>query len=663
MRKLFIMFAIVATLFAVGCQKYNDKPLKNRVVELENRVTTLEELCKKMNTNISSLQTIVGALQNNDYVTGVVPVISNGETIGYTITFAKNSPITIYHGKDGANGADGKDGVNGSNGKDGINGADGKDGHTPVIGVRQDTDGVYYWTLDGEWLLDGAGNKVKAEGRDGQNGADGKDGINGSDGKDGENGKDGITPQLKIENGYWYVSTDNGTTWTNLGKATGEDGKDGANGIDGKDGGDSIFQSITQDEDNVYFTLADGEIITLPKKQSLSITFAEGNSLQFDANETKIVNYTITGGGNNNVVKAEMQNLDGAYTLRTTQSSATKGKITITANVPTENMVIVSVSNGSHTVMAAITVTIKPSIEENTITVETPGTLAKLIVDYDKDTITELTIIGNLNASDITTLKNLPNLAVLDMENVNLGKLPDYAFIRKTSLTDIKLPKTLKTIGETAFYGCRNITSIAIPDCVTSIGNSAFSDCSNITSINIPDSVTAIGNGAFYNCRNIASVYITDIAKWCAIKFSTGDSNPCTYANNLYLNGELVTDLVIPDGVTAIRNYAFQNCCEITNITIPDSVTTIGYSAFLGCSSLTNITIPDSVTEIEKLAFSNCSSLTSIYCKAQTPPAIDDSSSFTYWSQCTLYVPTGCKEAYATADYWNYAKEIIEMEI
>lgn len=70
MRKLFFMFAIVATLFAVGCQKYNDKPLKNRVIELENRVTTLEELCKKMNTNISSLQTIVGALQNNDYVTG-----------------------------------------------------------------------------------------------------------------------------------------------------------------------------------------------------------------------------------------------------------------------------------------------------------------------------------------------------------------------------------------------------------------------------------------------------------------------------------------------------------------------------------------------------------------------------------------------------------------
>lgn len=243
MKNLIKLLTVAAMLFAVGCQKYNDTPLKNRVGELENRVTALEELCKKMNTNISSLQTIVGALQKNDYVTSVTPVTKNGETIGYTIAFSKSAPITIYHGengKDGANGADGKDGVNG------------KDGHTPVIGVRQDSDGVYYWTLDGEWLLDDAGNKIKAEGRDGQNGTDGKDGAD---------GKDGITPQLRIENGYWYVSTDNGTTWTNLGKATGEDGKDGKDGIDG----DSFFKSVdTTDSEYVVFTLADGTQIKLP---------------------------------------------------------------------------------------------------------------------------------------------------------------------------------------------------------------------------------------------------------------------------------------------------------------------------------------------------------------------------------------------------------------
>ena len=249
---------------------------------LDSRVTKLEELCKEMNTNITSLQTIVDVLQSNDFITSVVEIKKDGEVVGYTITFGKHDPITIYHGQDGKDGADGKDG------QDGQNGADGKDGITPVIGVAQDTDGVYYWTLNGEWLLDDNGNKLPVSGKDGQNGTngsngqdgtDGKDGQDGEDGKDGQDGKDGITPQLKIEDGYWYISYDNGATWTQLGKATGEDGqdgkdgadgadgKDGQNGTDGKDGqdGDSMFQSVTQDENYVYFTLADGTVIKIAK--------------------------------------------------------------------------------------------------------------------------------------------------------------------------------------------------------------------------------------------------------------------------------------------------------------------------------------------------------------------------------------------------------------
>ena len=98
----------------------------------------------------------------------------------------------------------------------------------PVIGVRKDTDGCYYWTLDGEWLTDEKGNKVKAQGTDGKDGVDGEDGNDGADGEDGTdgtNGKDGITPQLKIENGRWMLSMDDGKTWTDIGQATGADGK------------------------------------------------------------------------------------------------------------------------------------------------------------------------------------------------------------------------------------------------------------------------------------------------------------------------------------------------------------------------------------------------------------------------------------------------------
>ena len=339
MKKLFTLFAIAA-LVCVGCSDdYDDSGLQYRVGNLESRVAKLEQLCKQMNTNISALQTIVGALQNNDYVTGVAPVTSNGENIGYTITFTKSAPITIYHGQ---------------NGKDGANGADGKDGHTSVIGVRQDTDDIYYWTLDGEWLTDNAGNKIKAEGCDGQNGSDGKDGADGQPGKDGQ---DGITPQLKIEGGYWFVSTDNGTTWTNLGKATGEDGKDG----------NSIFQSVTQDEDNIYFALANGDTITLSKYTKLSITFDCGNSLELKSGSGKYIHYTIKGGTANNLVKVELYTaIETPYKeLRVTPHTADTGDILVIlgsisgSTYKGSNKILVTVLNGETTIMTAINITVK----------------------------------------------------------------------------------------------------------------------------------------------------------------------------------------------------------------------------------------------------------------------------------------------------------------
>ena len=112
----------------------------------------------------------------------------------------------------------------------------------PLLVLNKDTDGCYYWTLDGEWLTDEKGNKVKAQG------TDGKDGVDGEDGNDGTDGEDGITPQLKIENGRWMLSMDDGKTWTDIGQAAGADGKDGEDrtdgedGIDGKDGTNGIFK-------------------------------------------------------------------------------------------------------------------------------------------------------------------------------------------------------------------------------------------------------------------------------------------------------------------------------------------------------------------------------------------------------------------------------------
>ena len=317
----------------------------------------LRTLCNQMNTNISSLQTIVAALQNNDYVTKVEPVIENGKTIGYTIYFSKSNPVTIYHGNDGKDGADGKDGT---------------DGYTPVIGVKQDTDGIYYWTVDGEWLLDANGNKIKAVGTDGK---DGQDGVNGEDGKDGADGpqgptgpqgpqgpqgEQGVTPQLKIENGYWHISYDNGASWTQLGKATGEDGKDGqdgANGADGKDGkdGDSFFQSVTQDEQFVYFTLSDGTVITIPKGASLSIEFAESDLVVMSPNSTRTIRYSVQSVTENVTVEITSSS-DLRAKVVADDPTGKSGKIEIKSGsiIDEYSKVIIFVSNGEKVVMKSL---------------------------------------------------------------------------------------------------------------------------------------------------------------------------------------------------------------------------------------------------------------------------------------------------------------------
>ena len=174
------------------------------------------------------------------------------------------------------------------------------------------------------------------------------------------------------------------------------------------------------------------------------------------------------------------------------------------------------------------------------------------------------------------------------------------------------IPDSVTSIGESAFSGCNSLTSITIPDSVTSIGDDAFRNCSSLTSIAIPDSVTSTGYDVFSGCSRLTNVYITDLAKWCGISFGNSNSNPLYYAHQLYLNGTLITDLVIPDGVTSISKYVFSGCSSLKSITIPDSVTSIGGSVFYGCSSLTSITIPNSVTSIGPQAFYDCSSLTSI---------------------------------------------------
>ena len=199
------------------------------------------------------------------------------------------------------------------------------------------------------------------------------------------------------------------------------------------------------------------------------------------------------------------------------------------------------------------------------------------------------------------------------------GEMDFYNTPWESNRSEIKkviLKNGVTSIGDYAFRDCSNMTSVTIPKGVKSIGSRAFYNCSSLTSVTIPDSVTSIGSYAFGACNNIKEVHITDIAAWCKMhfwdEFPPDPSNPFAYAYNLYLNGTLVTDLVIPNSVTSIRGYAFYGCSSLTSVTIPNSVTSIGDRTFEGCSSLTSVTIPNSVTDIWERAFSCCSSLTSI---------------------------------------------------
>ena len=224
-------------------------------------------------------------------------------------------------------------------------------------------------------------------------------------------------------------------------------------------------------------------------------------------------------------------------------------------------------------------------------------------------------------------------------------------FYNKSTLTSVTIGNSVTTIEQRMFEGCSSLTSIEIPNSVTSIGEWAFSGCTGLTSVTIPNSVTSIGDDAFYDCSNFKEVHITDIAAWCNIDFSTSYSNPLDCAKNLYLNGELVTNLVIPDGVTEIKQYAFHRCSSLTSIEIPNSVTTIGYAAFENCTNLTSVTIPNSVTSIGNYAFFDCSSLTSI----EIPNSVTSIGEWTF-SRCSSLTSVTIPNSVTTIGYGAFYK-------
>ena len=700
-------------LLLFGCgDKYDDSALRNDLNDLENRVAKLEELCKQMNTNISSLQKIVEALQDNLSISKVEQISD-----GYIIHFSDGSTATIKNGK---------------NSED-----------APIIGVKKDTDGIYYWTLDGEWLTDEKGNKVKAQG------TDGKDGV---DGEDGTNGKDGITPQLKIENGRWMLSMDNGKTWTDIGQATGADGTDGEDGVDGKDGTNGIFKSVTEDNDNVYFTLEDDSVITIPKSDNskFAIAFDTTDIAILNGGESKTISYTITDATKNTVVKAIAQ--DG-WKVKVDATSTDKGTITITAPNPiVESEILVFANDGSYrTVMVSLncmqgqiniadnsinatsaggtqeiklTTNLDYTIEipedaqswlslapetralrEDTIVfevtanegmqryttvalkdeqgkilqtiifrqlgtctevhVETKGELENELAGYDYANIESLKITGVLNDVDFLFIyRMMPNLKNLDIAEVNITALPIQAFYKSTNVENLILPNTLITIGEEMFYQSK-LKTVVIPANATTIGNSAFEQCASLISIDIPANVETIGTAVFKDCSSLATVTFENGSQLKTIEGgypSSGTFADCT----------ALTSIEIPASVETIEAAAFNGCSSLATVTFEkgSQLKTIGgggssyYGAFGQLKNLMTVDMSacTQVKTIGESAFDGDSELRLFKIGTETPPTCGRDAFSGINPYSVLKVPSGCADAYKAKSGWNNFASITGLD-
>ena len=716
-----------------GCKDdFDDSELRDQIADLDGRLTSLEKLCAQMNTNISSMQTIVSALQQNDYITGVTPITEGGNTIGYTITFMKNRPITIYHGKDGKKGEDGitprfkiengrwmvsrdngstwedagqatgdqglpgvagitpklkiesgrwliswdngaswedvgqATGDQGQQGAAGITpqfkielgnwfvsfdhgtnwsllgqatGDKGEDGITPVIGIRQDTDGIYYWTLNGTWLLDNNNQKVKAEGTDGESG---------EAGEEGKPGQNGITPLLKIEGGYWYVSYDNENSWKQLGKATGE-----------SEG--NFFQEITEDDDYVYITLTGNQTtISIPKYKPLSIQFDISKDICASPHTTYIIGYKLIGSDKNTIIKAIAQ--DGYRALINTIDYS-QGKIEITTPndiVDSEVLVLISNDKGNTVIRSInfingiISITTKNysvGYEGGIVDVELTTNIEYIINIPDeakswlslaptsrssmRDEVISFVVQPNENVEErsatillqdqyrmysesilITqqskSMNDVFHVSVpgtlsqlIPVESINLieeititGSLnkTDYDFLNTlpilkrvdlSGLTDVTIPSN-------AFYNSvienPTISTVILPLNLIEISDYAFYK-SSIISIDIPLTVKRIGAHAFDNSK-ITSLIIPNSVEYIG---------EYVFANTENLHENF--SIILPSNLIEIPDYAFYKS-SIISIDIPPTVKIIGAHAFDN-SKITSLIIPNSIEHIENNAFAS----------------------------------------------------------
>ncbi|MFQ8862029.1 leucine-rich repeat protein [Alistipes putredinis] len=564
-RKVWIACSMVcACMFGLSScgDDYDDSELRGDIENLEDRITALEEWQKSVNTDIRSLQSLVAALENKDYVTAVTPL---EDGTGYVISFLKSGNVTIKHGERGEQGEKGEDGT------------------TPVISVKPDTDGKYYWTVNGEWLLDN-GNKMPVTGEKGDKG------------DKGDKGADAIAPQVRIntDTNEWEISTDGGTTWASTGvKATGNKGNTGAQG----EKGDSMFSSIdNSNEAYVELTLADGVTkIKLPKYAAFSIAF-ESDEVFYASpteNELTLVLPATLKESDYRSITATITATNGADVQ--TRSTGSQWSVTVTKPTFGTDGALVEGSakvaiRGTENTHLADTYLLRVALVAANGTEVTASRLVKYfdgaIVESQSDitdnTVKRLAWKGDMDETDFEYIRNnmASTLEVLDLSATTLTELPTraLAFYSSMGLSD---NKTLK--------------EVILPDGLTTIGNSAFAMCKALYKLNIPSTVTTLGRWILEGA-GLTSFVIPDGA---------------TLSESTFY-GSSIVEIRIPTTMTEIPAYCFTECKNLERIFLHDDISNIGKEAFFNCYALKSFTAPRSLTVLSDALFYNCESLSRV---------------------------------------------------
>ena len=603
---VYLLCICCLSLGLLGSCKYDDSDLVERVDNLEGRLAKLEEQCKQINANINSLQIIVNALKEADHITSISNLVENGVEIGYKIEFAKSDPIHIYHGKAGADGARGED------------------GYTPLIGVKKDKDGIYYWTLDGNWLTDNDGNKVRAQGldgkdgyngkdgkdgEDGKDGKDGKDGYNGKDGKDGYNGKNGVTPKLRIKDGNWEVSYNNGVSWETLGSATG--------GVV-----PCPIKSVEVKGRYVFFTLNSEDEIKVPLYNAITIKFEE-TTIGMKASSQIDLLYTLTGGDNVKVSAI------GEGVRTSVDESAKKLTIITDANF-TGGKVLVHATDGNNVAIVELTI-------------------VKDVLTYiEYGAMEELSCEGAFGGTDVEFVKEKSTFSASDEKGKwafkgSIKRVESGAFNGKKSLQSIILPEGITVINNDAFLNS-GLEAITLPESLEGIGQSVFSG-TRLKEITIPANVVGLGTSAFEGSDAGTMPLEKVIFKGSKIM----GIEPYTFKNCVNLK-----EITLPESLTIIEYGAFFGCSSLTKVVIPDNVFEIGKTAFLGCTSLTEATIGRSVRSIGESCFDGCKKLATVICKGETPARLGVGAFMKDEEYIkSIKVPTTAVSTYKNADGWK----------